>query len=392
MIPLQETLFETRLRKLRHLVMGLVLVGFVVLLAYHIKEAYQWTAPEEPLLAKAQAASVMEDICQAPELIDYAQPDYPEKPGTIFVSVASYRDDECKDTVNQMFEAADNPNRIFVGVVQQNKEDKEDCFSSCETCKRRKNSGHIRVKNFTHDDARGPTFARFHCSTLWRGEQYYFQIDSHTKFEKGWDTTLIDQMERTGDPKAIIGGYPPAEPQMEKFKEEGFKNMIIANRVKINSDGIPDIVSAIVPVPEDGKPKKMYFSGAGMMCMPGRAIVDVPYDPYLSYLFFGEEIVHCARLWTAGYNFYGPTVAFVVHHYGRGEKPHFWDDKQSSFKPCKEKAIKRALYLLSQIPLSKVPEGYRRDIKKYGMGTQRTLEQYFDEAGIPLKPKNKTIT
>ena len=25
---------------------------------------------------------------------------------------------------------------------------------------------------------------------LWEGEEYYFQIDSHTIFTKGWDTKL----------------------------------------------------------------------------------------------------------------------------------------------------------------------------------------------------------
>jgi hypothetical protein len=38
---------------------------------------------------------------------------------TIFVSVASYRDAECQRTLYDLFQKADNPKRLFVGVVLQ---------------------------------------------------------------------------------------------------------------------------------------------------------------------------------------------------------------------------------------------------------------------------------
>ena len=40
--------------------------------------------------------------------------------------------------------------------------------------------------------AKGPTYARYWCSTLWEGEEFFLQIDSHTHFIKGWDTELIN--------------------------------------------------------------------------------------------------------------------------------------------------------------------------------------------------------
>ena len=41
---------------------------------------------------------------------------------TIFVSIASYRDDVCPTTLKSLYEMANKPENIFVGICQQNKE------------------------------------------------------------------------------------------------------------------------------------------------------------------------------------------------------------------------------------------------------------------------------
>ena len=113
------------------------------------------------------------------------------KPNTIFVSIASYRDSVCSTTVESLYSMADNPKNVYVGLCQQNngKED-QDCVNNDSPVISRyiKNIRIIRIPYF---EAKGPTWARYLCSTLWDGEQYYFQIDSHTKFVKGWDINVL---------------------------------------------------------------------------------------------------------------------------------------------------------------------------------------------------------
>ena len=46
---------------------------------------------------------------------------YPMKPNSIFVSIASYRDRECKKTIHDIFSKAANPFSVFVGVCEQKK-------------------------------------------------------------------------------------------------------------------------------------------------------------------------------------------------------------------------------------------------------------------------------
>ena len=40
---------------------------------------------------------------------------------TIFVSIPSYRDEECSITLHNLFKQAKNPEQIYVGVFTQNK-------------------------------------------------------------------------------------------------------------------------------------------------------------------------------------------------------------------------------------------------------------------------------
>ena len=285
-----------------------------------------------------------------------------------------------------MYEKATDPDRVFTGVVQQIKTDKEDCFDSCEKCKARKDNGQIRVLNYDYKDAKGPTYARYQASKLWDGEEWYLQIDSHMKFEKGWDDTLLNEIARTNDPKAIVGGYPPTETQLKEITKNGFKKMISMCEPEFNADGLLGVKAAIIDSPPDGAPVKMPFSGAGLLCMPYKALFEVPYDPYLSFLFFGEEVLHCARLWTHGYNFYAPVQSFVSHHYSRNGKPKFWSDNKD-YEQCRKKAVERAKYLLDLAPLDKVNEDFQTDITRYALGNERSLDEYWKYLSVDWKTK-----
>lgn len=314
---------------------------------------------------------------------------YETIPDTIFVSIASYRDDECKDTVNHLFEQARDKDNVFVGVCQQNKEGDEDCFDRCAVCSKRKQSGHIRTINMSHMEAKGPTYARYQCSKLWRGEQWYMQIDSHTRFEKDWDVTLKEQLRATGDDKACLGAYPPTEGQMEEMRKNNFTTMITMCPNNFDGTGLPQIRAQVVPTNGRKKPLPIAFLSAGMLVFPGKALYKVPFDPYLSWCFFGEEMTFSARLWTNGYNLYAPIRAFCVHHYGREDKPKFWQDHEKS-EPCKKKAQQRAKYILGFISKEAVHPDYFIDIDKYGVGKERSLAEYWRAAGI--NPKLKIVT
>ena len=50
-----------------------------------------------------------------------------ENTETIFVSIASYRDKICTTTLSNLYKQATFPERVYVGICQQNVDDDSDC-------------------------------------------------------------------------------------------------------------------------------------------------------------------------------------------------------------------------------------------------------------------------
>ena len=137
---------------------------------------------------------------------------------SIFVSIASYRDTECMKTLTDLFDKADKPDNIYVGICHQNKNKNEYCIPN-----NFKHMDHIRFKDYDYKEALGPTFARYICSHLWKGEQYFMQIDSHSRFIKGWDTKIKNMYKQCESKKSILTHYPPSHSQYEQILEKKVK-------------------------------------------------------------------------------------------------------------------------------------------------------------------------
>lgn len=292
---------------------------------------------------------------------------------TVFVSVASYRDAQCGATIKHLFEQADAPSRVFVGVCEQN-----DAKSAEEACVANPMPANVRRITIPFHEAKGPTYARYLCSTLYQGETWYAQIDSHTRFAKGWDTLAIANAKRCPSKKAILTHYPR---KMEEFGGD-HKGVPVLCRSKFDGHGIPTFESLIMDPPMDGVPRKVPFVSGGFVFMPGSAVRDVPFDPDLPHLFQGEEILHSARLWTSGYDFFTPLDNIVYHQYSRKGAPKFWQDVKGFHSQQAETLRKvRRLLGLEQPPVT----GYQ-----YGMGKVRSLEDYWKFAGVDVLKKTST--
>lgn len=288
---------------------------------------------------------------------------------TIFVSVASYRDAQCGATIRSLFDQADKPGRVFVGVCEQNSGDAKE---ACVPAALPKN---VRRVSLPHTEAKGPTYARYLCSTLYAGEDWFMQIDSHTKLVKGWDTLVIANARKCPSKKAVLTHYPRV---VEEYGKDQ-KGVPVLCKSKWGEGGVPTFEAVIMDPPKDGVPRRVPFTSGGFLFMPGQAVRDVPYDPDLPHLFQGEEILYSARLWTSGYDFYTPLDNIVFHHYERKDAPKFWNDLPS-YRAAQAETMRKVRRLLGieQPPLP----GYR-----YGMGAARPLEEYLKFAGLDVVKK-----
>lgn len=289
---------------------------------------------------------------------------------TIFVSVASYRDTQCADTIRDLFQQADKPARVFVGVCEQNAP-----ASAGEACVPAALPGNVRRITIPHLEAKGPTYARYLCSTLYRGETWFCQIDSHTRFVKGWDTKAIDNAAKCPSKKPILTHYPR---KMEEFGATDAGVPVLC-KSKFDNNGVVTFESVIMAPPKDGTPRAVPFVSGGFVFMPGTAVSEVPFDPDLPHLFQGEEILHSARLWTAGYDFFTPLDNIVYHQYERKGAAKFWSDVPD-FSQGQAETLRKVRRLLGL-------EQPFLTAYAYGMGKARTLEDYWKFAGVDVLKK-----
>lgn len=290
-----------------------------------------------------------------------------EESETIFVSIASYRDKDCVETLKHMFDRADKPQRVFAGVCEQNTAAPE------EQCVPAKFEHHANVRRISipNTEAAGPTYARYLCSTLFRDETYFCQIDSHTRFVKGWDTKAIEIFKKCKTPKAVLTHYPMPTDMLDKPSVE--TGVPVLCRSDFDSNGLLTLNANVMPPSQE--PRPVPFVSGGFVFGPGSMVRDVPYDPDLQHLFQGEEILYSARLYTSGYDAFTPTENLVYHAYVRADEPHFWDDIQ--YAETQQKTHKKVQSLLRLPGADPPPANY-----KFDMGTTRSLADYFKYAGI----------
>lgn len=291
----------------------------------------------------------------------------------IFVQIASYRDPDCQTTINDMFAMARRPERISVGVVLQVVPDVDQACMLNEVSR----PDQVRIKDFHVRDARGVCWARHETQKLWAGEEYTLQIDSHMRFEPGWDDALLDML-RQCPGRAILTTYPPGftppknlvrnhfpKPTANKFDDN---RVLMFGSFAYTSDDLP------------AKPMLHAYLAAGFVFGPSSLIADAPYDPYL--YFNGEEASLAARLWTHGYDLYAPNRAVIFHNYERQSAPRHWSDDKDWTK-ISDRSFERFRHLFG-IERAKDP-GAIQEIERYGFGRARSLSEYERFTGISFK-------
>lgn len=220
-----------------------------------------------------------------------------------YVAIPSYRDSELKKTVKDLFEKACRPDDIVVG-----------CFIACfddekDLCFPEKRSN-VKVLHTIP----GTLFSVSQCrnlalSFLTDELTYVLQIDSHMRFEQGWDDTLITSLNNVGDDRAVLSGVTPG------YRTLGGVEEILTHlndEIKILSYDTEHAKSVymkayeLVPGMLAGDNTKdyqesWYLSGAFIYSY-AEFFREVPQVPWI--YFWGEEIMHSARAFTKGWNCY----------------------------------------------------------------------------------------
>lgn len=292
----------------------------------------------------------------------------------IFVSIASYRDPELVPTIMSAIDNCSSQSELFFGIVLQELDRYEPDLSWIPN---------LSIIKMHPRNAKGVGFARAKAMELYNNEQYYLQIDSHTRFVKNWDLICLDQNNKAKEiskhNKTILS-YFPAPFHVESNGEIFFPTKIkeqppyptkqipflnkrsewTAKRIELSNQEIPEQSSTVL---------------AGFIFADGSIVNEVPYDPEIS--FFGEEICFAMRAWTRGWDIYSPTKNIVYHFYSRAGYSKIWKDRNIREMSWKE------IESISKDKQRRVLCGIEDGI--FGAGDYRHLKLYEKLVGFDFK-------
>jgi glycosyltransferase involved in cell wall biosynthesis len=290
----------------------------------------------------------------------------------IFVQIASYRDPELEKTVKDMIDNSKKPNNLRIGICRQYHP--EDGFDTLDEYRKDKR---FRILDVLYSDSKGVCWARNQVQQLYGGEEYTLQIDSHMRFEKNWDDTLIKmvkQLQKKGFPKPLLTGYvssfnpenDPAERIQEPWRM-AFDRFIPEGAVFFLPETIPGWEKLKEPVTSR-------FYSAHFAFTLGQFSTEVQHDP--EFYFHGEEISIAVRAFTHGYDLFHPHKVVVWHEYTRKGRTKQWDDdKEWGLKNNLSHQKNRQLFGMDG-------EEVTMDFSTYGFGTERTLKDYEIYSGL----------
>jgi len=280
----------------------------------------------------------------------------------IFIQIASYRDPDLKNTIDDLITNAKYKSSLNFSICWQHSLD-----DSWDNIKHYAEYDYIHVIDVPHAQSKGACWARSLTQSLYNGEDFTLQIDSHTRSEPEWDVKLLDLYNSIGKDNTILSAYPsmfvPGE-SYEQYDKRIFschvynmKNSFISARPKTLED--------------KSRPRRASTIAAGFIFGPGKLIQDVPYDP--GFYFTGEEAALALRLFTCGYDLYHPNINLFYHYYTRKEQKKHWSDHKD-WANYSNRAKQRLSCLLGKNNFF--------NMDKYGLGNIRTIEDWKQYSGI----------
>jgi Glycosyltransferase (GlcNAc)/GDP-fucose protein O-fucosyltransferase len=279
---------------------------------------------EEPYWWVAVWAREYSQVWESIKDIEYFNPDISLGPKTVFVSIASYRDSQLTDTIDSLFANQSGKNTIIVGACMQDTEENYNSFKY-------KDHPNVRTYFIPYQDAKGVGFARnLIQQQLFDNEDYFLQIDSHSRACKNWDQILIDQIKDCPSDKAILSTYPNAFDVLDN--EQKYFQYDTCPYLKVHQiDESGKVHACSAGIVEKGAPMLGFWIAAGFLFTKGRWCREVVYSKEL--YFAGEEDHISVMSYVNGWDVYVPDTSTIWHDYTDNRiqsptkyRPLHWED------------------------------------------------------------------
>jgi hypothetical protein len=291
---------------------------------------------------------------------------------TIFVQIASYRDPELLPTIRDLLDNADHPENLRFGIAWQHSP-----YEAFDDISEYLNDSRFRIIDVDYRKSQGACWARNLLQKEYNGEDYTLQLDSHHRFVKGWDTeciNMITQLQKMGHKKPLLTSYIPS------YNPNNDPDDRVQVPWKMNFDKfIPEGAVFFLPASIDNykeldAPVPARFYSAHFAFTLGEFVKEVPHDP--DYYFHGEEISIAVRAFTHGYDLFHPHKVIAWHEYTRNGRTKQWDDHTSWIEKNNKSHLRNRKLFGMDNEVQDIEFGI------YGFGTERTLRDYEEYAGL----------
>jgi len=300
---------------------------------------------------------------------------------TIFLHLPAYREPELIPTIEDALANAKHPKRIHFGICRQFCE--EDGFDNLDKYRKDKR---FKIYDMPYLEAKGLATARAIINDeLLTDEDFVCQLDSHHRFAKNWDDTLIHwhkNLTSEGYNPIICGYLPyynPFNDPDERVHEPWFSEAACF---------YPHNTIFIRPTSVKGgwkrlkKPYPARFLSGHFAFGTNQWARDVKHDRNI--FFAGEELNLTLRSFTHGYDLFHPHRVVIWHATMREERSGklVWDDQSKRGEDMWWKGNDSARARIRQLI---GVEDNNIDLGEYGLGKKRTIRDYEKYAGIHFK-------
>ena len=304
---------------------------------------------------------------------------------SIFIQIPSYRDFELNKTVASAVDNASSLNKLSFGI--------HNCILF---------DGEIEVKTdypewVTINSATsiapkniGVNISRSIANEFYGGEDYYFQIDSHMRFVKDWDISLIDgilEYQSMGIPKPLITQYPPNY----KYNDDGTEDLQIIEPfyqcgIWFGED-VQKFKDTLIPT-QQARVISDYCgfikSVSGGFVFTIGEFSRIRLNPKI--VFWGEETLIAATAFTNGFDLVMPFTHNVCHLYhsqqtfAKARRHHVWQDFPEVWGVMEKESLQEYKKIFSE-----------RIVGEGALGTERTLEEYEEFSGLNFSTGEVTV-
>lgn len=235
----------------------------------------------------------------------------------ILVQIACRLDKDLKKTIDDLYNKSDNPNEIEVLVINQDFE--YDCWKQSDFPEK------VTLINIDESKTKNLAHTRSFCKLYVKpSHQYFMNIDAHSRFDKSWDTILINAHKdyiNNFHVKCMISVYPKGYKVLESGEDNLVHDDSIAlNQITLNPNGhfwleaIPASNQNPQSLIENYNPSTV---AGGFHFTSIDWVTDVGYDTYCDWI--EHELNITLRTFCHGYDIVSYYIRPIYHLYDHSQ-------------------------------------------------------------------------